>query len=68
MTWTKNVSFDGGVNMKRLVIENKLATIGYYHIHVFDGNEYTGNGAFCRDLQEVADYMNRNGITEYKYI
>lgn len=54
--------------MKRLVIENKLATIGYYHIHVFDGNEYTGDGAFYRDLQEVADYMNRNGITEYKYI
>ena len=54
--------------MKRLVIENKLATLGYYHIHVFDGNVYTGKGAFCRDLQEVADYMNRNGITEYKYI
>lgn len=54
--------------MKRLVIENKLATIGYYHIHVFDGNVYTGKGAFCRDLQEVADYMNCNDITEYKYI
>lgn len=54
--------------MKRLVIENKLATIGYYHIHVLDNNEYTGDGEFCRDLQEVADFMNRNGITEYKYI
>ena len=54
--------------MKRLVIENKLVTLGYYHIHVFNGNEYTGDGAFCRDLQEVADFMNRNGIKEYKYI
>lgn len=54
--------------MKRLVIENKLASLGYYHIHIFDGDVYTGNGAFCRDLQEVADFMNRNGITEYKYI
>ena len=54
--------------MKRLVIENKLVTIGYYHIHVFDGNEYSGNGAFCRDLQEVADYMNQNGIIEYRFI
>lgn len=52
----------------RLVIENKLLSIGYYHVHVFDGNGYTGNGAFCRNLQEVADYMNRLGITEYKFI
>ena len=54
--------------MKRHVIEKKLATLGYYHIHLFIGNEYTGGGAFCRDLQEIADFMNRNGITEYKYI
>ena len=54
--------------MKRLVIENKLVTIGYYHIHIFDGDVYTGNGAFCRNLQEVADYMNQNDITEYRFI
>ena len=54
--------------MKRVVIENKLASIGYYHVHVFDDDSYTGNGAFCKTLQEIADFMNGLNITEYKYI
>lgn len=54
--------------MKRIVIENKLSILGYYHIHVFNNDVYTGEGAFCKDLQEIADFMNHNGITEYKYI
>ncbi len=54
--------------MKNLVIENKLASIGYYHVHVFDNNEYTGNGFFCKSLEEIAEYMNTNDISEFKYI
>lgn len=54
--------------MKKLVIENKLASIGYYHVHVFDNNEYTGEGCFCRTLEEIAEYMNTNNISEFKYI
>lgn len=56
------------MNNTYVVIENKLLTIGYYHIHIFDINGYTGLGAFCKTLQEIADYMKAYNITEYKYI
>ena len=42
--------------MKRLVIENKLATLGYYHIHVFNGNvmdNYTDTPPMKRELNKV---------------
>lgn len=39
-----------------------------YHIHVMTGSEYAGDGAFCRNLDEIADFMNRHGITEWNYI
>ena len=54
--------------MKYLAIQH-IATYPYrYHIHVMTGGEYAGDGAFCKNLQEVVGFMNAHEITEWKYI
>lgn len=54
--------------MKHVLIE-RIATYPYrYHIHVMTGSEYVGDGAFCRNLEEVAEFMNARSITEYRYM
>ena len=54
--------------MKFLAIQH-ITTYPYrYHVHVMNGAEYAGEGAFCKNLQEVADFMNAHDITEWKYI
>lgn len=54
--------------MKHILIEHIAAYPYRYHIHVMQGAEYIGDGAFCKNLQEVADFMNERSITQYKYI
>ena len=54
--------------MKHILIEHITAYPYCYHIHVMTGSEYAGDGAFCKDLEEVADFMNTRGITEYRYM
>ena len=54
--------------MKYIAIEHIYSYPYRYHIHVMNGAEYLGDGAFCKNLQEIADFMNDREITEYKYI
>ena len=54
--------------MKHILIEHIAAYPYRYHIHVMTGSEYAGDGAFCRTLAEVAEFMNARNITEYRYI
>ena len=54
--------------MKHILIEHIAAYPYRYHIHVMTGSEYAGEGAFCKNLQEVVGFMNAHEITEWKYI
>ena len=54
--------------MKYLAIQHITAYPYRYHIHVMNGTEYAGEGTFCKNLQEVADFMNAHSVTEWKYI
>ncbi len=54
--------------MKHVLIERITAYPYRYHIHVMTGSEYAGDGAFCRNLEEVAEFMNARNITEYRYM
>ena len=54
--------------MKHVLIECIAAYPYHYHIHVMTGSEYAGDGAFCRTLAEVAEFMNARQITEYRYM
>ena len=53
--------------MKHVLIERIAAYPYHYHIHVMNGSEYAGDGAFCRTLAEVAEFMNARQITKYRY-
>jgi len=51
------------------VLIERIAAYPYrYHIHVMTGSEYTGDGAFCQTLTEVAEFMNARQITKYRYM
>lgn len=54
--------------MKHVLIERIAAYPYRYHIHVMAGSEYAGDGAFCRTLAEVAEFMDARNITEYRYM
>jgi len=54
--------------MKYILIEHIAAYPYRYHIHVMTDGEYAGDGAFCRTLTEVAEFMNARQITKYRYI
>lgn len=54
--------------MKHILIEHIAAYPYRYHIHVMIGSEYAGDGAFCRNLAEVAEFMNARKITKYRYM
>lgn len=54
--------------MKYILIERIAAYPYRYHIHVMTGSEYAGDGAFCRTLTEVAEFMNARQIMKYRYM